>query len=447
MTASAAPTSDHEASSGRPGLLRAVGRWGMVALMLNAVIGAGIFGLPSRVHALAGPWALAAYLVCALLMACIVLCFAEVASRFTLTGGPYLYTRQAFGDLAGFLIGWLVWITRLAAIAAIANVMASYLSFFWAPAAGGWGRAAALTVAILVLTIVNLVGVRDAVRTVAALTVGKLVPLLLFVVVGMFFLDPGHFAHARPPAPGPFSKAVLQLVFAFGGFEAAVVTAGESRDPRRDMPIAVLIAIGAATALYLLIQVVCVGTLPELAASPRPLADAAARFAGAAGGAAITSGALLSTLGTMGASLLVAPRVLYAMAEQGQIPAWFGRTHARYRTPHLAILITTSIALALALSGTFAYLATLSVVGRLLTYASTAGAMLLFRKHDAKRDPERAGPAQFQVPAGAAVATVALLACLWLLSTSALRELRDVGLAIGAGLVLYAVRQVQARSA
>src|SRR5689334_17646268 len=130
MTASAAPTSDHEASAGRPGLLRAVGRWGMVALMLNAIIGAGIFGLPSRVHALAGPWALAAYLVCALLMACIVLCFAEVASRFTLTGGPYLYTRRAFGDLAGFLIGWLMWITRLAAIAAIANVMASYLSFF-----------------------------------------------------------------------------------------------------------------------------------------------------------------------------------------------------------------------------------------------------------------------------------------------------------------------------
>ena len=438
----AATRTPERAASSEPGLVRGVGRWALVALMINGIIGAGIFGLPSRIHALVGPWGLLAFIACAVVVASICLCFAEVSSRFIQTGGPYLYTRQAFGSTAGFLMGWLSWLTRVTALAVISGVMADYLAFFWAPAAAGWGRAAAIGVVMTAFTIVNLIGVVRAATVVKVLTVGKLVPLLLFVGVGLFFLDPHRFALGQAPEAGTFSKAVFQLVFAFGGFEATVVAAGEAKDPRRDTPFALMAAIGIATLFYVSIQAVCIGTLPGLATSAKPLADASERFMGSRGGAIIAFGALVSTVGTLCSSLLAAPRLIYAMSEQRQLPGWLGAIHRRFRTPHVAILLTGAAGLALALSGTFTYLLTLNVITRLLAYLSTAGALLVFRWRG------REEPARFSVPAGPLVATLTIAACLWLLAQSGGRDLRDVGIALAAGLIVHlAVRWRRAASA
>lgn len=421
------------------GLLRGVGLPALIAVMINAIVGAGIFGLPSKVHALAGPHGLFAFLGCALVIAAIGLCFAEVASRFSQTGGPYVYASLAFGPVAGFVIGWLMWLTRMTAVAAIANVMISYLAHFWPAGGAGGGRTLVIVFAIAALTAIIARGVRQSARTATAFTIGKLIPLALFVTLGLFALDPAAFAAAAPPAPGRFVEAVLILVFAFGGFEGVVVLAGESKNPRRDVPAALFAGLGAVTVLYLLIQVVCVGTLPGLADSARPLADAAARFMGGAGAAVITVGALISTTGTMFSAMFLGPRVLYAMAEQGQIPGAFQAVHPRFRTPLLAIALTSLVSLALAASGTFSYLAGLSVITRLLIYLATAASLMVLRRRS------DAPPAQFTAPAGNAVAALAMIACGWLLASSQPRELRDVGIAIGAGLVMYAARRMAAK--
>jgi amino acid transporter len=325
-----------------------------------------------------------------------------------------------------------MWITRVTSLAVIANVMASYLAYFWAPAGSGWGRATAMTAVVVPLTVINLVGVRQAAGTATVLAIGKLMPLLLFVAVGLFFLDPGSFAGARPPDAGSFTQSVLLLIFAFGGFEAVVVAAGEMQEPRRNLPFALLVSIGGATLLYVLIQVVCIGTLPGLGASEKPLADASVRFMGAAGASVIAAGALISTVGTLCAILLVGPRVLFAMSAQDQLPRLFARTHRRFQTPHVAIMLTAGVGLALSISGTFTYLLGINVIARLTAYLSTAAALLVFRR------VERDRPALFSVPAGGFVATLALAACAWLLARSGARELRDVGIALAAGLCVFA---------
>ncbi len=418
-------------SAALPPLAREIGRWAMVALMINGIIGAGIFGLPSKVHALAGASGLLAFAACALIIGCIALCFAEVSSRFTGTGGPYLYALEAFGDLAGFLVGWVTWLARVTALATISNVMASYLAFFWPATGAGWGRAAAMAAVTATLTAINLVGVRQAAGSIGLLTIGKLTPLVLFVGVGLFFIDTRTFSLAGAPDAASFTQAVLQLVFAFAGFEAVVVAAGESRDPRRDLPFALFVGLATATVLYILIQVVCIGTLPSLAASERPLADASVCFAGAIGGSVITVGALVSTIGVLCGVVLVAPRILYAMSERGQLPRALGLTHPRFHTPSVAILVTAAVGLALSISGTFSYLVNLNVIARLVTYASTAGALVVLRRS------ERDRPALFSVPAGGLVASLCLGACAWLLVASGARGLRDMGIAIACGLALF----------
>jgi len=418
-----------------------MGRWTLVAVTVNGIVGSGIFGLPSKVHALIGSWALLAYVVCAAFIACIALCFAEVSSRFTGTGGPYLYAERAFGPTVGFLTGWVLWIARVSGIGAIASVMASYLALFWAPAAAGWGRGVTVAVAIVALTIVNLVGVRSAARTLNALTLGKLLPLLLFIGVGLFFLDPHRFAAGPVPVTGSFSKVVLALIFAFSGFEAVVIAGGEMREPRRDLPFALLIAVAISTVLYVAIQTVCIGTLPDLAASQKPLADASVRFMGSAGATVIALGALVSTVGTMAGSILLSPRLLYAMAEHGELPRVFAATHPRFRTPHVAILFTAAAGLGLVLSGTFTYLIGLSVIARLSTYLATVAALPMLRRQAGRF------PARFTVRGGAGVVAATLAACVWLITQSGWRELRDFAIAVGIGLALYGLRRfAQTRS-
>jgi amino acid transporter len=415
------------------GLVRGVLRRDTVALMINGIIGAGIFGLPSKIHALIGVHALLAYVICTFVVGCIALCCAEVSSRFTGTGGAYLYARTTIGALPAFGVGWLMWVTRVIALAVIVNVMVSYLGFFLPAASTGAWRVSIMTAVVGTLTVVNLVGVRRAAMVTNALTIGKLIPLLLFVGLGLFFVDPSRFTAGPLPEPGTMTLAVTQLMFAFAGFEATAIAAGEMRDPQRNIPFATLAALTVVAILYLLIQIVCIGTLPALGVSERPLADASLRFMGSAGASVIAAGAVISTLGIIGGILLVGPRLLFAIADQGQIPPIFARTHPTFHTPHVAILLTAAISLALAITGTFASLVTIGVLTRLTTYLATIAALLVLRRRGSET------PALFRAPAGPFVSAVAAAACSWLFVNSGWRELRDVGIATLIGFALHGV--------
>jgi amino acid transporter len=420
-------------------LVRGIRRWDLVALVVNSVIGAGIFGLPATVYAKTGPYSLLAFMACAVLVILLVLCFAEVTSRFTRTGGPYLYAREVFSPWIAFQVGWLLWLTRLTAFAAVCNLLIQYLGYFWPAAEAGAGRAAIITLIVTVLTAINIAGVRTSALVGDVFTVGKLLPLVLFVAVGLFFIEPRHYSTEALPGYGDFTTAVLLLVYAFTGFEIPVIAAGEVSDPRRDFPFALLAGIGVVVLLYVLIQFVCIGTLPELAESKRPLADAASRFLGAAGATIISLGALVSTTGTLNAIMLAGSRLPFALAEQGQLPQWLARTHPRFHTPYVSILISAVLILALTLSGTFIYALTLSTIARLFTYASTCLALIVLRRREDR-------PAAFTLPGGIFVALASLALIVWLLSNVKPQEALPVALAVAAGLVLCALGRRSAAS-
>ena len=382
-------------------LLRVVGLGGLTAIALNGVIGSGIFVLPATVAALLGPASPVAYLLAALVAALVVACFAEAGSLFDRTGGPYLYAREAFGPFVAFQVGWAFFLSRLAAAAAIANAFASYLGYLWPTAGQGAGRALVMTVLLATLAAVNVAGVRYGGWTVNVLTVAKLVPLLLFVSVGLLHADAERYSLIAVPDSSRLRQASLLLIFAFGGFENASVPGDESKDPKRHLPVALLAAIALTAVLYVLIQIVALGTLPGLARDPTPLASAARTFLGPAGALAIALGAVVSTAGSSSALALVGPRILYALAEGGQLPAALARVHERHRTPHVAVVVFTLLAWAAALLGDFARLAAVSAVARLVFSAATCLAVpVLRRKMPA---PER----RFRVPGGVLVPAAA----------------------------------------
>jgi amino acid transporter len=414
-------------------LLRSLRRWDVVGVVLNGVIGAGIFGLASRVFALSGPYSLVAFGACAVCVSLIVLAFAEVAGRFSATGGPYLFARETFGPAAGFGVGWLVWVARVTSFAANSSLLPDYLGFFFPRAAAGVPRALILIAVIGALTALNVRGVRNTANASNVLAVGKLLPLGIFVVAGFFFLDPARFSLATVPDYRPFSQSVMLLVYAFTGFEMAVIPAGEVREPGRDVPRALLIGMTVVVAVYVGIQAVCIGTLPDLARSQRPLADAAARFLGNPGAAMITAGIVVSLAGNLNVLILAASRTIFAMAEGNALPAGFAAVHPRFRTPVPAVLATTAVMLALALSRTFIYLVTISTVARLVYYVATCGALPLLRRRP------NAPPSAFLLRGGSFIACAAIALCLWLLSNASLQEIRDTAIALAAGLAVYAL--------
>lgn len=415
------------------GLIRAVGKWDVVAMTVNGTLGAGIFGLPAAAYARIGVYSLLGFVLCGAAILLMTLCFAEVSSRFRDTGGPYLYGRAAFGPLVGFQVGWNTWIARVTAFAANVNLLVAYFSLFVPAAQKGWGRAAVIATVVAVLTVVNVMGVRDSTRVGNFLTFAKLAPLALFLGAGFFYLRPEAFAlPAAPPAMDEFSSAMLLLLYAFVGFEMAAIPAGEMKNPERDQPPGMLIGMAFLVVLYLLVQIVAIGTLPGLAASERPLSDAAAQFLGPVGGGVIAAGAVISILGNLGVVMLVSPRLLFAMAERRELPTAMARVHPNYRTPHFAIYATSAVVLAMSLSGTFVYAATISVLVRLLVYAVTCAALPVFRRSD------KAAPAQFHTPFGNVVAGLSLALIVWLAFQTTAQQARDTVLAIVAGFVIYA---------
>ena len=432
--------SDLAAPTGSAGLVRGIRRWDLVAVAINGIIGAGIFGLPSKVFALIGPYSLIAFVACGLVVSLIVLCFAEVASRFSDTGGPYLYAREAFGPATGFEVGWLMWLARITAFAANCNLLMEYSGYFWPAVNAGWLRVATISVLVTTLTVINAVGVRRAALFSDVSTIAKLIPIILFIVVGMFFLNPQSFTATTEPSFGGFSQSVMLLVYAFTGFEMALIPAGEANDPKRNLPFAILTALGIVAVLYIFIQIVCIGTLPELASSKRPLADAGTHFLGVVGGSVITAGAIISILGNLMVLILAASRLPFAMAGNRELPQALAATHPRFRTPHVAIYLTGAVMLALTLSGTFIYAATISTIARLLAYITTCGGLIVLRRRETE-------PPQFKAPLGVAAAVLAIGLMLWLLAHSTGREARDATVAILAGLVIYVAYKWKSRSA
>jgi amino acid transporter len=427
------------AEDDRMGLVRRIGRWDLTALAINAIIGAGIFGLPSKTYALVGGWSLIAFVLCAMLVLLIVLCFAEVGSRFRDSGGPYLYASTAFGPWVGFGVGWLTWLARVSSIAALANLFASYFAWFVPGADTGVPRAALLSGLLLVLACLNIIGVGAATRAGNGLTIGKLVPLVLFIGVGAFAVDPSRLAPGPMPGSNDLSQAVLLLVFAFTGFESAVISAAEMRAPERHLPFALLSATFVVALVYIGVQFVCIGSLPGLATSERPLADAAFAFSGAWGAGVITLGALLSIAGNVNASVLAAPRLLYAMAERGQLPRALMAVHARFRTPHVAIAVNVAVALAATLSGTFLVLLVISTLSRLITYGITCAALVQLR-----RRPD-APPSAFRVRAGGLVATLAIALSAWLALHATWVEARAVLVALAVGIAVLLAHRLARR--
>jgi len=422
-------------------LVRGIGRWDLTAIAINTIIGTGIFILPARVTGLIGDFSLLAFIACAVIIGAIVLCFAEVSSRFDTTGGPYLYAHQAFGPLVGFEVGWLYWVVRVATYAANCNAFLIYLGFFYPAANEGWVRIAIICAVVIPMTAINVVGVRQSALLTNIFTVGKIVPLLVLVAVGIFFIEPANFDFAESPTYTNFSQAVLLLIYAYVGFEAAVIPAGESRNPTRDLPFALFVALGFCTVLFILVQMVAIGTLPGLAESKTPLADSAATFMGTLGAGFIAVGALISILGNLNGGFLAASRLPYAMAENKELPAALGSVHSKFKTPYISIILTALVILVLTIYSTFFTAVTIATVTRLLVYATTCLSLPVFRRR--KDAPE----AKFKARFGLAATVVSLLLIGWLLTDERVRtEGLPILIAIIVGVVIFGASKLLNRN-
>ncbi len=413
----------------QPSLLRAVSRWQVVALSVNDVIGSGVYLLPAAGAALLGPASLWAILAAGLCVLLIVLCFAEAASLFDQPGGGYVYTREAFGELAGFEVCWMTWVARVTVAASLSAGFAQAVSGVWPGANDAWGRALLISVPLVLLTLINVAGIKHGARLAVLLVAGKVVPLLVLIAAGVFAMDWTRIDLAGLPPADNLGEASLLLLFAYAGFENTATPASEYVNPQRDVPFALLVMIGSVTLLYTAVQLVALGLVPDLGHSTTPLADAAGLLAGSAGVWLLTVGAAMSILGTNNNTVLAGSRYLYAMAERGRLPAFFAGVHPRYRTPWIALLTQTAVALPLALTGTFVELAALSVIARMATYIGTCAAVPVLRR--------RMAPGAFRLPGGPAIPIAALVMCIAVLSSATAKNLVAAAIALAVGAVIY----------
>jgi basic amino acid/polyamine antiporter, APA family len=389
------------------GLVRAIGRWSLAALVINSIIGSGIFGLPSDVARLIGRASPGAVLLAGVAAGVIMACCAEVASQFTQAGGPYLYVRAAFGRLLGIEMGWMLWLVRLAAPAATADLFVIYCGEFWPQAKDPIPRFLILTFLYGILTLINYRGVRASTQVSNVFTVAKLVPLFLVAIAGAFYLMAGHKAAPALPGgagTGAWLKASLLLVFAYGGFETALTPLSEAKNPRRDAAFALFTALILCTLLYSVIQWVVVGILPDPGHSERPLADVARLVFGNGGAAFVSVGALVSVVGYLSANMLGVPRITFALAENGDFPSIFAAIHPRFRTPYVSILAFALLSWLLSLAGSFTWNATLSAVARLLYYGLVCAALPILRR-------KQPGAAMFRLPGGTLLAVLGAGIC------------------------------------
>jgi basic amino acid/polyamine antiporter, APA family len=418
-----------------PTLRRALGRWDLTALGVNQVIGGAIFVWPALVAAQIGAWSPVGFVAIGLLSLSVALCFAEVGSRFEGTGGPYLYTRAAFGDFVGFEVGWMQWFSRATSQASIMSATAVALGYYWPAMTTGLPRAAFLAALTGTFAAINVRGIRQSAWVVNGFTIAKLLPLAVFISIGLLHLQRARLTTLPAITVGQAGTAALLLIFIYGGYEVVPVPGGEAIDPRRDVPFAIVATVLIAMVIMTLAQIVAQGVLPDVGAHSTPMADAAAAFLGAGGALLIGVGSVISMSGNNAGQVLNGSRMLYALAEQRQLPAWLGRVHPRFQTPVNAILCTSAIALTLALSGSLTAIASVSALARLLMYAGTAAATLRLRR--ATSTAFGVKQAGFVTPFGVIVPTVAIVVCAGIAAGATRDQLLWGFAALAAGAALF----------
>jgi len=417
-------------------LPRSLGAWAIWLLVVNGMVGAGIFGLPSGAARLAGGFSPVVFALCALLILPILLCFAELASYFRSTGGPVRYATEAFGPFLGFQAGWIFYVARAIAFSANSVLMVDSIGYFWPSATEGVLRTVLLAVICGGLTLVNVIGAVRAVRSLAALTVLKFSVLVGLVVVGLALLGDGVIGQVRMrlPVGGDLGAAIVLLIYAYVGFEQAVVPAGEARDPARDMPRGLLWGLASVAVLYVLIQMVSMAAVPDIAASNAPLLDVAATLLGPMGAALLMVGVVASVGGNLVGSTFTTPRLSYSLSLDGSLPPWFGRVHARFLTPANSILFFGALSFVMAVFGSFLWLAASSVMTRLLLYIITCAAVPRVRAR-------RAATGGFTLPLGNLIPVLGILSCMGLMLSSNVTSMLLTAAFIVAGSLLYVIER------
>ena len=419
------------------GLVRAIGVLGLSAAIFNTTVGGGIFRLPAAVSGMIGAAAPIVYVICAVTMGLIVLCFAEAGSRVSRTGGPYAYVAVVFGPYAGFMAGVLLWLLGTTAVASVASACAGFIGAFVPALASPLARAMVLATTFAVMTAINVTGVKQGSRLITVLSVAKLLPLLVLVGVGALAITPSNLDISAIPSASNLARTAIVLIFAFTGVECALVPGGEMKNPSRTVPLAIAIAMIGITALYLAIQTVAQGVLgPALAdAKAAPLAEVAEHVMGAPGRTLLLVGAIVSTLGYLSGMTLAVPRALFALARDGFLPKAVARIHPRFLTPHVAIVTQSLIVCALAIGNTFEALAVLANLSALLLYFACAVAGYLLKRRgimDGDAKP-------FSLPGGPTVHILTCAMIVWLLTSITVGEWARVGLTLAVATVIFGV--------
>ena len=415
-------------------LVRALGTWGLAASILNITVGGGIFRLPAAAAGALGAAAPIAYIVCAVAMGLIVLCFAEAGSRVSLTGGLYAYVEVAFGPLIGFLCGVMLWAGITAATAAVTSFFADALGALVPPLASEPARTASIVVILGALAALNIAGVRGASRFNAVMTVAKLLPLIALVVVGASAVRGENLRWTSTPATPDVARASAVLIFAFLGVESALVPSGEVHDPSRTVPRAIFLAMIGATVLYLSVQLVTQGILgPALVGQKTPLAEAAAVAMGASGRTLILVGSTVSMFGYVSGMTLAGPRMLFAFGRDGFVPAQLAMVHSRFKTPYVSIVVQTLVVIGLAVTGSFEKLAIIANGSILVVYAACCLAVIQLRR---KGVQESGTP--FRVPFASVVPILAFLAIAWIMTSLSADEWRALLVVLAVAAIAYA---------
>ena len=416
-------------------LVRGIGFIGLAIVVVNSMIGAGIFALPAAVSARAGvlsPWL---FLAVGLLIITVVLTFAELASYFKTSGGPVLFTTTAFGPLTGFTTGWILSVSRMVAFAANSTVMAIYLGAIWPWFSDGIGRTVLIVVVCSSLTYANYIGVKDGIRTMGVLTFFKLTPILLLIVLGLQHVSGDTLFPATMPTIDDLGGTTLLIVYAFVGFESVTIVSGESKNPKRSVPRALVTTVIVTGTLYFLIVLAYVSVLPDAGASRAALIDVGRELMGPTGTILITLAAFFSIGGNLSSIILAVPRMTFALARERLLPKWFGKIHEKYSTPSNSILFLGGLGMAFALTGSFEYLAAASSLTRLISYVLCIAALPVIRN---RATPEEKADA-YRLKGGYAIPAAAMILCLWIGAQSTAESWMVTGALLAAGLVLFAV--------
>ena len=411
-----------------------LGLMSIILLGVNAIIGTGIFLLPGKAAALVGVNSLWVIVFDALLVMSIALCFAEMGGMFNKNGGPYVYAKEAFGNFVGFEVGFMKWAIATIAWSAMAVGFATALGAVWEPASTEMGKNVIATLIIVVLGIMNIMGVKISKIINNIVTIGKLLPLIFFILVGIFYVKGVNFAPMESVpdiTQASFGAAALIIFYAFTGFESIAVAAEDMEKPERNVPKAIILVLTLVSIVYILIQAICIGIMGDaLVTSKTPVADAAFVFMGPLAKAIVTAGTLISIGGINVASSFLAPRSGVAMADDGLIPKVVSKRNKKDAS-YVAIIVTVVFAVVLSWTGSFEKLAAISVVSRFAQYLPTCLAVLVFRS----KRPDMART--FRVPLGPVIPVLAVVVSIWLLTQSSLEKVfwGLGGLVVGA--VLY----------